>query len=149
MYSSRLVPSLTPRTVTPNPWRQHSSQAHFEELYPSVVTRMARFPRSHPEYPHPALINAMILISSFYLSSPAHPARVEKHLRWGTKTELELLEKTQRLIHGLFHGSGQVPRNYLFDLLLAMGLVTRYLYYTMRHGEGYQQSFSLCFNPLF
>jgi hypothetical protein len=78
----------------------------------------------------------MQLIGSFCLSSPSHPARVERRAKWDSAAiESMFLAKSRKL---MFTGPTN-PEN-LVDFLIAMGLISRYLFWTTRLVEGYDQS---------
>jgi hypothetical protein len=114
---------------------QHTPQVHFDELAPSIISRMSRFPPSHPSYPHPSLLNAMYLIASYYLSSPSHPAHIDRRVKWNpAEVGQRFLTKSRK------HMLAETPKSeYLVDFVLSMGLMTRYFFWTMRLGEGFQQ----------
>jgi hypothetical protein len=114
--------------------RQHSPQLHFEEIAPSILRRIQKFPPSHSSYPHPSLIYAMRLTASFFLSSSSHPARVDRHAKWNSQEIQEMfLLRSRKSMH-----TAPRPEN-LFDSLLAMGLIARYFFWTMRLREGYDE----------
>jgi hypothetical protein len=103
---------------------QHKFQAQFTTLMPNLFHRLARYPQSHPSYPHPSLLNAIYLLLIFFLSSPSHPSRIQSQLKWNNQeAETTLLKRVRMAMIDDFHECGEV-----LDFILALGLIGRYFY---------------------
>jgi hypothetical protein len=107
---------------------------HFDELTANILTRLSRYPSNHISYPYPSLLNAIYLISSFFLSSPSHPARIERRVNWNpSEIEQSFLRKARMAIFR----SVPLPEH-LFDIFLSMRLLVMYFYSIQNRVEGYR-----------
>jgi hypothetical protein len=109
---------------------------HFEPLSQSFVSRFSQYPPSHPNHPHPVLLNAMYLMAIFYLSSARHPSRPQFKIKWNSfESEMMFLSKARKAMAKNF-----ANRENLLDALVASSLLTKYLYCTIRQVEGHSEA---------
>jgi hypothetical protein len=119
---------------------QHKLQVHFTTLMPHLLHRLASYSPSHPSYPHPSLMNAIYLLSTFFLSSPSHPSRIQRQLKWNVKeAEYTLLRRVRMaMIEDSMDFNGQGEE--VLDFILALGLVSRYFFHTGRYTIGQHEA---------
>jgi hypothetical protein len=119
---------------------KHSAQVHLDPLVPSILSRLHRYPPSHPLYPHSSLLNAMYLIAIFYLSSSRHPTRVRHRIKWNAfEVEMTFLSKTRK---AMARNLSLVEN--LLDYLLSSNILSKYLYGNMRQIEAHHESTGEC-----
>jgi hypothetical protein len=84
-------------------------------------------------------MNSIYLLSTFFLSSPSHPSRIQRQLKWNAhEAGNALLERVRMAMIEdvmVFNGQGEE----VLDLILALGLVGRYFYYTGRYALGHHE----------
>lgn len=119
----------------------HAHQAHFEFAARRVVDAMS-LPRSHPDRPHPCLINAVYLFASHFSRSiviarhdPRFLARIRAGMQAGIKDASQMDDES---LDPAQQRERDRKSRKLLDVIQAGSILSLYLYFKSRVLEGYQ-----------